>query len=284
MSFLFLEEPVVQVQQVVFRGKRFSVLCFEESDTFTGGNKWYKLRENIRLFKAGNYTRIVSFGGDHSNHIAALAAAGAMEKIPVTGIIRGERALADTKTLRRAEEMGMELKYVSRTLYRQLREEKVARAWLNSDEAVYLIPEGGANDAGTAGCREMAKYIPASATDVWLAVGTGTTFAGIGEAMKENCCLHGVKVVEARQEQEIGPELMKSPFRKLYDQYTFGGYARPSEKLDAFVEDWNRETGIRIEQVYTGRTFFAALDSGHAGSKGEPPVLIHTGGLQYCSD
>lgn len=284
MSSVFSVEPIVRSYPVKFRRRAFTVLCFEESVMFTGGNKWYKLQENIRRFKAGNYSGIFSFGGDHSNHIAALAAAGTMEKIPVTGIIRGERASADTLTLRRAEQQGMKLEFVSRTLYRQLRDPDFALRWLSDRGNVYIIPEGGSNEAGVTGCKQMASYIPESATDAWLAVGTGATLSGIRQGLRNSCRLHGVKVVEAQQEKTIHSLVPDSSGWELYDAFIFGGYARQSYLLDAFVEEWNRETGIKIEPVYTGRVFYAAVHCYPSAGMPEPPVLMHTGGLQYCSD
>ncbi|MBL7924860.1 MAG: 1-aminocyclopropane-1-carboxylate deaminase, partial [Bacteroidia bacterium] len=61
------------------------VLRLDTIHPLTGGNKWFKLQENIRSFQSGSFSAILSFGGHYSNHIAALAEAGRLAGIPTIG-------------------------------------------------------------------------------------------------------------------------------------------------------------------------------------------------------
>ena len=74
----------------------------------------YNLLEAYRL---GHQT-LLTFGGVYSNHIHAVAAAGAAYGFRTIGLIRGEEALPLNPTLAFAQTCGMELHYLSREAYR----------------------------------------------------------------------------------------------------------------------------------------------------------------------
>src|SRR5690606_5498015 len=119
----------------------------------------------------------------YSNHLYALAAAGAALGMPTAGVVRGEKPANLSPTLRDAQEMGMELLFVSRADYAL----KADPLWLaqlrQSFLDAYVIPEGGGGVAGANGCRLWAAA--AVAQSPWrpdlicLAVGTGSTAAGV---------------------------------------------------------------------------------------------------------
>ena len=114
--------PIDEVHLETRRGiRRISVLRLDTIHPLTGGNKWFKLKENLAHFYSGKYNAILSFGGAFSNHIAALADAGHQLEIPVIGIIRGEESAAQNPTLSRARAAGMQLVFVSRESYRRYR-------------------------------------------------------------------------------------------------------------------------------------------------------------------
>ena len=48
-------------------------------DPLLSGNKWFKLRPHIEAAAAAGADGLISLGGAHSNHLHALAAAGALE-------------------------------------------------------------------------------------------------------------------------------------------------------------------------------------------------------------
>ncbi len=253
----------------------------------TGGNKWFKLKENLKLFKAGGFNAILSFGGAYSNLIAALAAAGGKEGIRTIGLIRGEPDAIRNPTLSRAEKHGMELHFVTRTEYRDFRDPS---EWLRLRERfgnVLILPEGGSDAAGVRGCEAIADLIPDHFNEVALAVGTGATFAGVYRALQLRTRLLGVKVLEANQEELIrgflNGKTLNENSAMLLNQYTFGGYARPHELLEEFVNQWNGEYEVQIEPVYTGRLFYGVMQLLQTGffSANKEIILIHTGGMQY---
>ncbi|MFM1744936.1 MAG: hypothetical protein RLZZ630_873 [Bacteroidota bacterium] len=262
----------------------FRVLRLDLIHPVYGGNKLFKLLDNVRDFLERGYDGILSFGGAFSNHIAALAAVGQQIGIPTTGIIRGEASAADNPTLKRASAMGMRLEFVNRVEYRRLRASGNTTELQRRYGNFLIVPEGGSNPSGIAGCRRIADYVPDDAKVVVMAVGTGATCVGLRQGLPPDKWIWGLKVLEARQEN-LWHDDPQSGIGWI-DRFTFGGYAKSTAELDVFVQEWNRQTDIRIEPVYTGKLFFGVIRLMEEGILpfGEETLVIHTGGLQYLMD
>ena len=128
------------------------------------GNKLYKLKYNLEEAKKQNPSALqtgkktlLTFGGAFSNHIAATAAAGKEYGFNTIGIIRGDELEVLNPTLTFAKACGMQLHFVSRSLYQN-------KATLNTYvqehfgvQNYYSIPEGGSNALGIIGCKEITK-------------------------------------------------------------------------------------------------------------------------------
>ena len=56
------------------------------------GNKFRKLKYNVRQARATGYDTLLTFGGPFSNHLAATAAAARITGIKSIGVVRGEEA------------------------------------------------------------------------------------------------------------------------------------------------------------------------------------------------
>ena len=97
------------------------------------GNKWFKLKYWIEDAKAKYKDHILTFGGAHSNHIVAVAAAGRLQGLKTTGIIRGEQPENFSATLQQAMEYGMELIFVSREDYR------TKKLPVDANDEIYII-------------------------------------------------------------------------------------------------------------------------------------------------
>ena len=79
---------------------------------FVSGNKWWKLKYNLEEAKKLGYNTLLTFGGAHSNHIYATAAAAKETGFKAIGIIRGEElSVQNNTTLRFAEAQGMDLHF-----------------------------------------------------------------------------------------------------------------------------------------------------------------------------
>jgi 1-aminocyclopropane-1-carboxylate deaminase len=64
--------------------------------------------------------------------------------------------------------------------------------------------------------------------------------------------------------------------------YHFGGYAKYTNELIQFMNDWYNSTGIPSDFVYTAKLFFAVTDLVRKKNftPGSRIMIIHSGGLQ----
>jgi len=237
------------------------------------GNKWFKLKYNLEA--AGKRT-ILTFGGAYSNHIAATAAACKLAGLPAIGIIRGEKSTHLSHTLQQAVADGMQLEFISREAYRQ----KDTTNWNARYPDACIIPEGGNNEAGARGCRDILSLADTgSFTHILCATGTGTTLAGLISSAMPHQQVQGYVVLKgAEYLKEQVAQLTQGTNWQLVHDYHGGGYAKTSPELISFINNFYRETKIPLDVVYTGKLVWGFSQSHFP--PGSKILLIHTGGLQ----
>lgn len=256
-------------------------------DPVYGGNKWFKLKHNLLKAKQKGFTKIVSFGGAFSNHIAALARAGKMNGFETVGIIRGESASISNKTLKTAAQDGMKLIFCDRDKYRHKDESIFLSEFLPNHYEYFIIPEGGSNYEGMIGCAEIITNNDHIYDVVSVSCGTGATAAGILTSLQPNQQLLGFSVLkDGGSLEENILRLCGNKIRaqwKIEHDFHFGGYAKNTSELLAFIDDFGKKYNTPIEPVYTGKMFFGLNKLIHSGyfNKDAKILAIHTGGLQY---
>jgi 1-aminocyclopropane-1-carboxylate deaminase len=270
-------------------GVQLTVRRIDLIDEITGGNKWYKLKYNILEAKRLNKNHIITFGGAFSNHIAATAAACENEGLNCTGIIRGEADSIKNITLSRAVANGMKLCFVSRELYRKKNEPDFIDSILKTDGNEFIIPEGGSNNFGMIGCKEILEKKHNHYNIIAVAAGTGTTAAGLLHALGKDQTLQVINVLRDQDSilnfiKSLSPNEKWSKL-KVSNDYHFGGYAKSDAILDAFCKSFFQQTAIPAEPIYTGKLFYGIYDLAQKGiiPAGTKILAIHTGGLQYLS-
>lgn len=288
-----VNHPLFKAQGVHVQLKRDDLIHPEIS-----GNKWRKLKLNIEKAKAGKYEGILTFGGAYSNHISATAAAGKALGIATIGIIRGEELNAESNdTLRNAAANGMQLVFVTREEYSWRYEKDYEYSLRNRFGNVLVICEGGANFHGVMGCTEIVAELEREPDYFILPAGTGTTAAGILIAA-EKAKVIAVPVFKKGDfiRDEIRELLYYSGLDdvtidekmaqlELATEYHFGGYGKFTPELIAFLNETHKKTGIELDQIYTGKMFYALCDWVNKGqiAPESSVVAIHTGGLQGTS-
>ncbi|WP_161888972.1 1-aminocyclopropane-1-carboxylate deaminase/D-cysteine desulfhydrase [Pontibacter russatus] len=279
-----LQDPLLLEQEVALYIKREDLLHPEIS-----GNKWRKLKYNLREAKRLHHHTVLTFGGAYSNHIAATAAAGKAYGFGTIGIIRGEEHLPLNPTLRFAASCGMELEYVSRETYRQKAEPKFLQELSDQYNQPYILPEGGTNNFAVKGCTEIVEDIAADYDYICCASGTGGTLAGIiaGLAGEKKVlgfpALKGGGFLQEDIKQLVyGYSGREFSNWQLITDYHFGGYAKVKPELLAFMHAFQQQHHIPLEPIYTGKMFYGLFDLVRQGyfPKGSRIVAIHTGGLQ----
>lgn len=243
---------------------------------FISGNKWRKLRYVLEDAGRKECKRLVSFGGPWSNHLVALACAGASSGFATTGIVRGEPV--DNVVMRLCTMWGMQLEFVSREQY-QHKQEYFERRYPHSD--AYFIDEGGRGELGMRGCMDI---VPKGGlyTHILCAVGTGTTLAGIAKAaLAQGMKAEGICVLKHAEGLTDDISRMSGLPATVHHQYHRGGYAKTDPELLQFIQTFASGTGILLDQVYTGKLMMAVfdlIDMGYFSSK-DNVLVVHTGGL-----
>jgi len=287
-----LEDDLLRSAGVSVRVARLDLI-----DTEINGNKWYKLCCNLQQARQLGIKRLVSFGGAWSNHLHALAAAGARFGFETIGIVRGEPAHGLTPTLADAEGFGMRLHFVDRSEYRRRDDAAYLKQLAQRFGPCLIIPEGGGNDAGVTGCEVLAQQLlahcdagfdsaaGADINHIVCASATGGTVSGLARRLDADISLHAVCVLYAADSirQMLGRHAPSARCAlNVVTGYEFGGYARVSPTLLQFVTKVEAATGIALEPVYTGKALYALYDMVEKGvfTRGSRILFIHTGGLQ----
>ncbi|HWI92604.1 MAG TPA: pyridoxal-phosphate dependent enzyme [Flavisolibacter sp.] len=279
----------IRVDQVLFLQKfhtTVDVLRLDLIHPVISGNKWFKLKEYLREAKSLNKKIILTYGGAYSNHIVATAAAAKQSNFKSIGIIRGEKPTTLSHTLKDAMNFGMEVFFLSREDYKRKIIPPEVYKYCDSEE-LYVINEGGYGVKGVEGAKAILKLMDLSAyTHILDVVGTGTTIAGIVEASGEHQTVIGISSMKnnfslQQETEKFISEEKRSRFSLIHD-YHFGGYAKYTQELIDFMNEWYRQTGIPSDFVYTGKLFFAAHDllKKNYFPAGSKLLLMHSGGLQ----
>ncbi|AFZ58425.1 1-aminocyclopropane-1-carboxylate deaminase/D-cysteine desulfhydrase [Anabaena cylindrica FACHB-243] len=296
MSSIFLSPPIQQINSQIAdnAGVELYVLRLDMMHPQVNGNKWFKLKYNLLEAKAKNLSTLLTFGGAYSNHIFATAAAGNLFGFRTIGVIRGEETLPLNPTLSFAVEKGMHLVYVNRQTYRQRDTNQLQEELKQRFGEVFIIPEGGCNLNGVHGCREILKTTTGFDT-ICLACGTATTLAGIVLSSNLEQRVIGFPVLKGgdfltREIHSLLQNYLVSDLSipvdftaswELVCDYHFGGYAKVNEELIRFCQSFNKEHGILLDYVYTGKMFYGVIDLLQQGYFQPGRILlIHTGGLQ----
>jgi 1-aminocyclopropane-1-carboxylate deaminase len=251
------------------------------------GNKWFKLKYHLAAATARKAGELITFGGPWSNHIVATACAANSAAMGSLGMIRGERPANLSPILQTAGHYGMTFRFLSRTAYAGKNE----AGFLNSLQAEfpdsYILPEGGAGEAGRRGCEEILSLVTRSRySHIVCAVGTGTLFLGLVNAADRGQKIEGIPVWKGFRDLPGFLEGGQKKWENLEDchvhtQYHFGGYAAKNSRLTGFMNEFFRETGIPTDFVYTGKLCYGVHDLVASGyfPGGSRLLIIHSGGL-----
>lgn len=281
-----VQTPLQIVEDPFFieRGIRLYVKRDDLIHPYVSGNKWRKLKYNLFEAEKEGFTTLLTFGGAYSNHIAATAAAGQATGFDTIGIIRGEELRADANpTLRFATQCGMKLVFVSREEYRD--KETLIQLF---GEGCYSIPEGGSNAQAVQGVAEVVAEIQSQLNRpvdyLCTALGTGGTASGLISASDAKVLVFpSLKINSEEAKQMVLQHLSVTEIKaEMITDYHFGGYGKVKEELWQFIETFEKQTNIPLEQVYTGKMMFGIYDLVQKGffKQGDVIVALHTGGLQ----
>ena len=252
---------------------------------FISGNKFRKIKYNLLKTKELQHDTLITFGGAFSNHIAAVAYACQQENIQAIGIIRGEELegkIHENPTLLFAQNCGMKFEFVTRETYRNKASECFIAELDAKYKKYYLLPEGGTNSLAIQGCEEILTPQDSNFDYICCAVGTGGTLSGIINSLLPHQTALGFPALKGDFLKEEICKFANQKNWKLINDYHFGGYAKVTQDLIDFINQFYKDTKIPLDPVYTGKMVFGVMDLIRKNyfPSGSKILLIHTGGLQ----
>lgn len=287
---MLLEIPIPEIQTIDSKlisvgSCSLSVLREDRIHPFVSGNKYRKLKYNLKDASESGYDTLLTFGGAFSNHIAAVASAGKHLGFKTIGVIRGEE-LADkltvNPTLTYARECGMHLHFVSRNDYKRKEDASFLETLHDRFGRCYIIPEGGTNLLAVKGCAEILSKGLLEFDYICTSVGTGGTLAGIVSAASASQMVLGFSALKGDFQISEVKKYTQNKNYKIIDDYCFGGYAKIDLTLIRFINDFKEKTQIPLDPVYTGKMMFGVLKmiSEKKIKENSRILAVHTGGLQ----
>jgi len=262
------------------------VLMSNERSAHLGGNKYHKLRGYVETAKQNQLTRLITMAGAHSNHLRAFAALCRREQLHGVAIIRGDE-LTDPKRhsaeLRFAAEQRVELCFVTRAVYRKLRE-----AFTDADRAALVpgvswggavfVPEGGLSAAGVTGVSDWAREAH-DFDEIYIACATGTTCAGFLNASRPGQKICGVAVLKNAVAVSGAIRTLARDFEdrfELLNDYVFAGFASVTPELEAMAAEFSEAWQLKIDTTYLARVVMAIRERALAGRVNGRVLLVYT--------
>ncbi|WP_347924364.1 pyridoxal-phosphate dependent enzyme [Pontimicrobium sp. SW4] len=252
---------------------------------FISGNKYRKLKYNLQEAQKFGCDSLLTFGGAYSNHIVAVAAAGKEFGFKTIGVIRGEELfnkINENPTLRFAKSQGMQLKFVSRSAYRDKESNSFLKTLKEEFGIFYLVPEGGTNQLAVKGCEEILVAEDEKFDYICSAVGTGGTISGLINTSKSYQEVLGFPALKGDFLSTNISKFVTNNNWQLITDFHFGGYAKVNRELIEFINQFKQEYNIPLDPVYTGKLMFGVIKMIEANyfEKHSKILVIHTGGLQ----
>jgi 1-aminocyclopropane-1-carboxylate deaminase len=235
------------------------------------GNKYRKLRLNLRAAAEEGHHTLLTFGGAYSNHLRATAAAGRLLGLRTVGVVRGDELAGRplNPSLARAAADGMRLHFLDRSTYRRKADPDFLAGLLDRLGPAYVLPEGGSNALAARGCAGLGEELRDSglAVDVaTVACGTGGTLAGLAAGLGPGRRAIGFPVLKGGgflaadilrlQQAAFGGR--RGDWR-LDDRFHGGGYARSTPELEAFGADFAARHGLDPDPVYVVKMLYGVF-------------------------
>lgn len=251
------------------------------------GNKQFKLTNNLEALKRRGVKRVLSFGGLWSNHLHAFALGCRAQGLDPVAVVRGEES-NKSALLNNAIAHGLVVRFVSRTDYQQRHNEAYVYALMRELACDAWLPEGGSNELAVKSCQEIALLTNRAAgkppANIYLAVGTGATMAGIVNGAVRGQRVLGIPVV---RDNRLSACIERWVIRDsaewcLLPPAAPQQYGKVDQSLLEFVLEVFDSTGVILDPVYNAKALRSLLNHKPAIPAYSNGVFIHTGGLGGC--
>jgi len=157
----------------------------------------------------------------------------------------------------------MRLTYLDRAAYRRKNDPEIVTALRQQFGDFYLLPEGGSNDLAARGCAEIPQEIDRDFDVICCPCGTGGTLAGIAAGLRAGQRAVGFSAlkggqflageIDGLQRQAFG---LNSGNWTIEHELHFGGFARKTAELQAFIHTFEHRHGLTLDWVYVAKMMF----------------------------
>ncbi len=279
-----LPSPLQRLHSPTLLGQSRAEVWIKRDDLISPlfpGNKFRKLVPHLRKVITQRHQRVLTFGGAYSNHLYAFASAIQLLGLEGIACIRGERVEPLNPVLAYAWQCGVRLHFLDRATYRDRHSSALHRVLRQQFGDFYLIPEGGTDADAVTAVAQIAAEISTPFDEVFVAVGTGGTAAGLARGFADRTHVTGVVVLKGAEYLTKDVQALAGADNWMLDHdHHHGGYAKTTPKLWSFMETVEQESGIRFDPVYTAKALYALHDWLQSPANQNKKILfIHTGGL-----
>jgi 1-aminocyclopropane-1-carboxylate deaminase len=281
---------ITALQHEMFNKKQInvSIIRLDKIHPVLSGNKLFKLHYFLQEAFRSHHKTILTFGGAYSNHLAATAYACKISGLKSIGIVRGEQPSQLSHTLQYCTENGMQLKFISRNDYFKKDEKIFLKNLISEFGQCTIIPEGGYHPLGAQGAAIIMDHLKErSFTHICCATGTATTIAGLLSVAENHQQIISIPVLKGINDIEkrilfLTENKANLNQLKILPGYHFGGYAKSSPGLFAFMNMLYQKYQLPTDFVYTGKMLSGIFDAIEKDffPKGSSIACLHTGGLQ----
>jgi len=285
-----------------------------------GGNKLRKLEYIIPLAQKQKADTLITTGSFESNHAALTATAAKMLGMDAAIVLMGTDEPGQKPLNEKIQEqLDVEIKKVyykendpqSRSALSERVAEQVKK--LTEDlkkrgKKTFFVPPAGCCLEGTYSfvkafeeLNEQMQNSGYNSYDIILAVGTGSTFAGLWCGTKKanaDVKIYGISIArknprcinETIQAAKRVCEYLNLPVPKenelnITDKYIGPGYAKPTESSQQGIETALKTEGLLLDHTYTGKALGAMMNMIKEGVLGSRPIVFwHTGGVPGAVD
>jgi D-cysteine desulfhydrase len=268
------------------------------------GNKARKLEYLLGDALAQGATRVITCGGEQSNHCRATALLAAELGLKVTVVLRtvsGAAPAEHSGNLMLMRLAGADFRFITRDQYagRAILLQQLADEYRRDGELTYVIPEGGSNGLGCLGYVDAMAEVkaqlklglgPSRFDSVSLACGSGGTAAGVALGSQLHDVARQTDAFAVCDDRSYFQNVISGIFAEalrlrpdltpgklaIHDEYVGPGYAVASSEQLEFFKQVARETGLIVDPVYSGKALFGLWK---LEDKPHCVLFIHSGGL-----
>ncbi len=261
------------------------------------GNKARKLESFITRIPQLESQRIVSMGGNRSNFLHALAYVCFKNQVSLKAYIRGPEPTVQGATLRDLARWGVELEFVSRKLFRNLREDASLSQKISESQQAVWVPEGGSDADALLGLKTAIDELSIEPDWIFVPVGTGCTALGLATSLVARgwkTRVIGVVVLKGAESLSDSLHRLAESAKLMWPEnlllehgFCDKGFGRVTETIQLKQQEYESLWDIPLEPVYTVKMCqaFEHYARQEKISEGSKVLLWHTGGLQgRCTD